>query len=460
VGVGEFPDLEAAPDETWTETPHTTDLDLTLPATVYVARRTRNRWGLWGAPTTIQRYDLDTGGDSTRLAPSGPSDVTAGQTSGNLPTAGAEYDAAADGDDRAQIWVVWVATDGTDPDGSGTPDGYELMQWNAAIDDLAWIGDGDALADGTPVSVLVRTRRMDTTGGTAFSPDVIQLDDADPGTLKVDAEISDWPADGYFTVTNRFGRLLEVGHYSGIAVSGGQTTVTVDERGLMGTTATETSPSLIITPVTAVDSENTATASWTITAVAPGRPLGQVMLGTAAAQAQGLVTAPDGETPVVLSGDVHLVLGAGWSSLYVDTTLVWRAIYHGPHGEDNGLYLPSEWTRVTGAVSGAAAGSGVVDVVDADTVYLCVNGVRRVLIDLAEMEITASAWNDEEDLEARAEQDGTLAGFGASWFLVWDPEREDYRPVVEVESGGAVNIAGPLVEDLSAASVAAIWEAE
>lgn len=458
VGIGEYPDLEAAPDETWTSTPHTTSLGLSLPATVYVARRARNRWGLWGAPTAIQRFNLDTEGDSTRVAPSGPSDVTAGQTAGNLPTAGAEYDAAADGDDRAQIWVVWLATDGTDPDGSGTPDGYAVMQWNAAIDDLAFIGEGDALADGTPVSVLVRTRRLDSTGGTAFSPDVIQLDDSDPGPLKVDAEISDWDSSGYFTITNRFGRLLEVGHYSGIAVSDGQTTVTVDERALMGTTATATGPSLIITPVVAVDSENTDTASWTITAVAPGRPLGQVMLGTAASQGQGPVTGPDGVTPVVLSGDVHLVLGVGWSSLYVDTTLVWRAIYHGPNGEDNGLYIPSEWTRVTGAVTGAASGSGVVDVVDADTVYLCVNGQRRVLIDLAAMEITAAAWNAEEALGQKAEQDGTLGGFGATWFLVWDAEREEYRPVVEVESGGDVNIETEIVESMNAAAVAAIWE--
>ena len=66
--------------------------------------------------------------------------------------------------------MIWLATDGTTPDGTGTPDGYAVMQHNAAVDDLAWTSDGSALIDGTEVNALVRTQRIDAATGTAFSP--------------------------------------------------------------------------------------------------------------------------------------------------------------------------------------------------------------------------------------------------------------------------------------------------
>lgn len=459
IGIGQDPDFDGAPEETWTTTPHTTSLGLTLPAVVHAARRAMNKWGMWGIPTEVVVYNLDASGDSTRLAPSGPMDVSVMQTSGNKPTVAGTYDAAADEDDRAEIWAIWLETDGTDPDGSGDPAGYALVQHNGAIDDLAWTSTGAALSDGTPVKALVRLRRLDASG-TAHSPDVIQLGASGAGTLKFNVVISGWSGSGYLKITAPVsGKLLEVVHYSGIVVASGQTTVTVDERALMGTSAGATTRHYLVAPFDVVDSTNTAVATWEITAVAPGRPGGALLYGDRGAQAQAAVEGPDGVTPQVLDAgeNVHLVLGEGWSSLYVDTVLVWRCLFHGESGEANGLYVPSEWTVVTGAISGAASGPGVVDVVDSDTIYLVVNGVRRVLIDLAAMEITAASWNGEESLVQKAEQDGALDQFGATLLLVWDPEREDYRPYLQVTAAGAVNVATAMVETMTTVEVEGLW---
>lgn len=459
VGDGEVPDLEAAPDETWTSRPHTTSLGLTLPADIWVSFKQRNRWGMWGAATIPQRYTIDAGGDSDVLPPGAPTDITVRQTSGNIPTVGASYDAAIDGANRAAVWVIWLSTDGTTPDGTGTPDGYVQMQYNLAVDDLAFTSELSAQDDGTIITALVRTRRLDSAGGTAFSPDVIQLDASSTGTLKVDAEINDWDSDGYASITSPFGRLYEVIHYSGIVVADGQTTVTVDERALFGTTGTATGPTMIITPIVWTDSENTAPATWEIVAVAPGRPRGALLYGTQGAQAQDALTPPDGVTPVVLDADenVHLLLGEGWASLYIDTALVWRVLLNGDHGVMNYLYIPSEYDLINDDIVGAASGEGIIDAVDANTVYVCVRGQRRMKVDLSAMTITMGALSTELTLDPRAEQAGELARFGATMFLAWDCDREDYRPYMELDSDGLLTTAVGINQLFDTAEVEALW---
>lgn len=462
IGVGgDDPDLDADPDEVWTSNPNTTSLTLSSDETYRVAVRARNPYGLWGVPTEIEEFVIDAGGDSTLVPPSGPVDVVAHQTSDNKPAVTALYEAAADGDTRrADLWVIWFETDGTDPDGSGTPDGYEVMEYKAAIDDLTWEDDGSALDDGTPLSMLVRTRRLDS-AGTAFLPDVIPLDDSSPGTLKVAAEVSDWPASGYGRTRGKFGRLLEVWSYTDITVAGGATTVTVDARALMGTTAAATNETTYVEAVTTLDSTNTAAATWDIVSVAPGRPQGAMLYGRQAAQFQSPVGGPDGTTPVVIDAteNVHFVLGEGWSSLYVATTLVWRCLYHSDDGQANALYIPSEFSIVNASVSGSAVDSGVFDVVDGNTVYVVVNGTRRLLVDLTAMEITVATLNEEQDIPVRAEQAGSLGQFGATLLLVWDPKVEDYRPFAQLTSAGVLNVALEVDNTLNQAAVEALWQA-
>jgi hypothetical protein len=334
------------------------------------------------------------------------------------------------------------------------------MQFKGGVDDLVWEDTGSALDDGAPISALVRTRRLDS-AGTAFLPDVIQLDDSNPGTIKVTGEYGDWPASGYGRTYSRFGRLLEVWSYSAVSATGGFTTVTVDARGLMGTSATATDETVYVEAVTTSDSTNTAAATTTVVAVAPGRPQGAMMFGKQGSQFQDPVEGPDGVTPVVIdvTENVHFILGEGWSSLYVDTTLVWRCLYHSDDGESNALYVPSEWTIVNAAVSGAAVDSGVFDVVDANTVYVVVNGTRRLLIDLSAMEITVSTVNEDVDMPVRAEQAGSLGQFGATLLLVWDPTIEDYRPFAQLTSAGVFNVGLSVDNTLNQASVEGLWQA-
>lgn len=455
VGVGAAPDLTAAPDETFTSFPHTTSLSLSNDETYHVVVRARNQWGLWSQNITASIIEVDGGGTAVEGRPDAPANIIVTQNSDNEARVAAVYDAGAD-DYPADLLVVWV--DDAAPDGTGTPSGYQLVPPEVAYYDLAYTDTGVDWIDGTPIYALVRARRLLSGGGDVFAPDMIQLAASGTGSLKVSEELSGWGSSGYARTMRVTGELLEVWSYSAVTVGTGETTITVDARALLGTSGFATSEAIRCEPITWVDSDNTATATYTIVETAPGRPAGEVLLGDRAGVYQAKVSGPDGVTPVVIdAGNSHeLLLGEGWASLYMDTALVWRFIWDTGSPERNGFYVPSEWTIVNAAVSGSAVDSGVWDSVDADTLYLVAGGVRRVKIDANAMEITVATLNDEATMPERITQAATLEQYAGTLLLSWDPGVEGYAVVGQLTGAGVLNVRSVLDNSLAQSAVEAL----
>jgi hypothetical protein len=254
------------------------------------------------------------------------------------------------------------------------------------------------------------------------------------------------------------GAVLEVFSYSAVTIADGATTITVDGRALQGTAGTETSQALEVVPTTWVDSDNTTVGEWTIVATSPGRPVGDGLLGDLAAVFQARPSGPDGVTEEVIDAgeNFYLLLGEGWTSLYMDTVLVWRVLWDSRSTERNGFYVPSEWTIVEAAVSGASGGSGAWDAAASDELYLVAGGVRRVKIDSTAMTITALSVGDGEAMPEKVTEAGALAQFAGALLLSWDPGVAEYATVGVLEGDGALRLGPVLDNTVDAAGVAAL----
>jgi len=118
---------------------------------------------------------------------------------------------------------------------------------------------------------------------------------------------------------------------------------------------------------------------------------------------------------------------------------------------------PTMWAEVFGTQPRGSGGSGPVDAPDANTVYLCVRGQRRLKIDLSAMEITFGGLASAATVDRRAEQAGELERFGGTMLLGWDCDAEDYRPYLEVDSDGLLSVELGINQTLDAAAVGALW---
>ncbi len=181
VGTDALPDFTAAATETFTTLPHTTAA-LAADHDYYVATLRRNRWGVLGAAPECEIIRVAADGSESETPPSAPSIVQlTAMASGKLNIVATYYpnrEGATPteiGANRADTWLVYVSTDGTDPDPEAdTP--IEVAMNGAGMSELLdYDYDTEQLED-TSYSVLVRTRRSgtpdyDSTNTTAYTLD-------------------------------------------------------------------------------------------------------------------------------------------------------------------------------------------------------------------------------------------------------------------------------------------------
>ncbi|MBI2424203.1 MAG: hypothetical protein HYV27_15335 [Candidatus Hydrogenedentes bacterium] len=153
---------------------------------------------------------------------------------------------------------------------------------------------------------------------------------------------------------------------------------------------------------------------------------------------------------------IRFVFWPGRTEFWIDTELVWVIGYDAQAAETYWWYIPSEWEISTGTVSGAASIAGGVEVVSPTELYVVVNQVRRLAIDVTAMTITAASWSVSDDLPVIVPTVGAWGRYGDTLFPVWDPDREDYRPVVRVTVAG-VDSAVNYDATLDQAAVEALW---
>lgn len=158
IGVNAEPDITAAPTETFTSLPHTTTATLTSGATHYLVVNKRNKYGMRSQSNRSTIIKL-TGTLEARLGPSAPQFITlTASASGTFKTT-AFYNAAKDGDDAANQWLVYFTSDGSTPTpGVTTPVVIDM----AIVNGVAYLDYTTAtFGGGTTGKVLVRVRRYE-----------------------------------------------------------------------------------------------------------------------------------------------------------------------------------------------------------------------------------------------------------------------------------------------------------
>lgn len=165
VGEGAMPDLSGAPDETFTSWPYDSTLVLTDDTTNYIVVRKRNQYGLVLEIVEAKVIYVDGDGEEQGRPPAGPMMVKLTPISGGKIRIEAGYFPNADGETtgevatyRADQWAVYVSADGDDADpGTDTPALSNMSDFPVGPEYLTH--ETAAYLEGTPVSVLVRTRR-------------------------------------------------------------------------------------------------------------------------------------------------------------------------------------------------------------------------------------------------------------------------------------------------------------
>lgn len=467
LGQDAEPDLTGAADVEFASRPYTTTLNYDEGHTYNAVIRQRNKWGLWSQNATSTPLVMLAGGSQGYVPPTAPTDILITQTADDEAIVSGRYEPVVDtalanvalnDPGRAEIFVLWMTTDGSAPDVTDPPTAYQLMGRRAGVEIFKYTDTGNDLLDGTPIKAIVRTRRLTIGSGDRFSPDTTQLPASGAGTIVVASELAGWDSSGYMKVTSFSGALQEIVAYSSLVVGTGISTFTVlsGGRAQWGTTAAATATNTVIYPVTATDSTNTTVATGTIDGIAPGRPWGELFFGNKDAQAQTPIEGPDGVTEeyIDITDNIYLLLGEGWTELWMDTDLVWKVFQDGTNYADNALYIPSEWTIVTGAVSGAS--TGVFDAVDAANLYIVSGGVRRVHIDTAAMTITMPSLSTLGGIPEVAPQVASWEQYAGSLLQSWDPARSDYRPYVQVSSTGTMTSEWTIKNTLTQAEIVAL----
>jgi hypothetical protein len=157
VGEDAETDFDAAPAATSATLPF--DYALTVGHTYRVCVRLRNRFGLVSQNRNITTFIVNAGGTTDGNPPTAPAFVLEPAAGGKVTVHGWYYP-GPDGDDAADVFALWLTTDGSTPDPAD------------AETDTATMSDGDAVArysytsgalgDGTTVKILLRSRRSGT----------------------------------------------------------------------------------------------------------------------------------------------------------------------------------------------------------------------------------------------------------------------------------------------------------
>lgn len=156
-----------SPDETFTSLPHTTSLTLAEGEHRIIVRK-RSKYDRSSFNLDWTTVTVDSSGDQQEPDPSAPFETSITQVAGNKARVSATYFHAQDAVPATQ-WLVYVTTDGSDPDPdvdsptvvamAGTGKGPRVL-----------VHDTDALGDAVEVKAIVRTRRVEEFRAIVDSP--------------------------------------------------------------------------------------------------------------------------------------------------------------------------------------------------------------------------------------------------------------------------------------------------
>ena len=137
---------------------------------------------------------------------------------------------------------------------------------------------------------------------------------------------------------------------------------------------------------------------------------------------------------ISVTPDVKIISGMGTSILDMDGSIVWRAM---ANTRDVGrIFIDNALSLVNATISGA--GTGDVEVIDADTVYLNVGGTRRANIDLAAGTISADTFIYNGTIDDCPDTGPIVATNGKLYLSIYNTSRGLWQPYIQLTSAGVL----------------------
>lgn len=163
-GVDAEPDLTGAAYETFTTLPHTTAAQDVGHTYSFVLRR-RNAYNLSSQNVLSWSVTLDGSGVEVSAPPSSPTDIAIEPAASGAALIMAQYGYLADSADaggggEADTWLIYLTSDGVDPDPVLDTPVEVAIKRTGGIAALRWTSSSHA--DGLTLKALVRTRRSGT----------------------------------------------------------------------------------------------------------------------------------------------------------------------------------------------------------------------------------------------------------------------------------------------------------
>ncbi len=168
-----------------------------------------------------------------------------------------------------------------------------------------------------------------------------------------------------------------------------------------------------------VESENIVTTDATTNTMAPRIPYGQWFIGEHTLQRQVPWEPPYAVLYIHEGYNIRHVVEPGISTLWADTTLVWRLKYTSEGSTlSNGLWTTFVFHQTE--ISGAASDTPV-DVVNANEFYITVKDQRRLKIDVSQGIISCAALSNNLDRLVTSHDDDPISEkMCHTLFQVWD----------------------------------------
>lgn len=158
-GTDAEPDFAAAPWETSATLPHTTAA-LDVSHVHYLCVRYRNKYNLVSQNIISTSFDVAADGTISTVKPSDPVNTEIAAGAAGTFDVTSEYYYLEDGANAATQWLIYLTTNGSDPNPSVDSPTVVSMVSVDGISKLDWTSA--ASADGATGKVIVRTRRVDS----------------------------------------------------------------------------------------------------------------------------------------------------------------------------------------------------------------------------------------------------------------------------------------------------------
>lgn len=142
------------------------------------------------------------------------------------------------------------------------------------------------------------------------------------------------------------------------------------------------------------------------------------------------------------SPSVTTVTSVGESLFKVVSTYIFRAI--AKDADNLRVYVDNALSFVNATISGA--GSGNIEVVNANTVYLCVNSTRRAKIDLAASTISADTFEFAGIIDDCSDTGPVYATNGKLYFAVFNPSRSLWQPYMMLDDTGLMTFGFDVIQ--------------